>query len=148
MMDWRGIHMGDDEIYDIDDGTTANMVVSAYIKLRNTIREREQDIKDLKQKQEVLSHKMLEICNKNEMDSFRTPFGTVSRKIRQSYWTSDWEKMYEFIAEHDAPFLLEKRIHTGNMKEFLKEYPEESPIGLQSKSEFYVSVRKPTSTAD
>jgi hypothetical protein len=27
--------------------------------------------------------------------------------------------MYQFIKEHDAPFLLEQRIHNGNLKQFL-----------------------------
>jgi hypothetical protein len=52
--------------------------------------------------------------------------------------------MYAFIAEHSAPHLLEKRIHNGNMKEFLADNPDVTPEGLQAKNRYAISVRKPT----
>ena len=52
--------------------------------------------------------------------------------------------MYVFIKEHDAPQLLEKRIHNGNMKEFLADNPDVVPEGLQAKTRYTISVRKPT----
>jgi hypothetical protein len=52
--------------------------------------------------------------------------------------------MYAFIEEHSAPHLLEKRIHNGNMKEFLADNPDVTPEGLQAKNRYAISVRKPT----
>jgi hypothetical protein len=52
--------------------------------------------------------------------------------------------MYEFIRENDAYHLLEKRIHNGNMREFLNDNPDSLPIGLQSNTKYVISVRKPT----
>lgn len=122
---------------------TSDMIVSAYVRLREEIREREDAVKELKAKLDKLSNKLLELCEENNMDGFKTPVGTVSRRIRHTYWTNDWDAMYKFIKEHDAPYLLEKRVHSGNMREFLSEYPEECPVGLQSKTEYFISVRKP-----
>lgn len=122
---------------------TVDMIVAAYVKLRDEIREREEGIQELKGKLDKLGNKLLELCEAQDMTGFKTPAGTVSRRIRQTYWTSDWDSMYKFIKEHDAPFLLEKRIHSGNMREFLAENKDECPIGLQSKSEYYISIRKP-----
>jgi hypothetical protein len=51
--------------------------------------------------------------------------------------------MYAFIEEHAVPFLLEKRIHNGNMKEFLEDNPDVLPIGLQAERKFIIQVRKP-----
>jgi len=51
--------------------------------------------------------------------------------------------MYEFIKEHDATHILEKRIHNDNMKEFLAENPDLCPNGLQSDRKYVISVRKP-----
>jgi hypothetical protein len=124
--------------------TTAGKMVAAYIKIRSAIQEKEDEIKVLKEKQALLSASMLDLCSKEDIDSIKTPFGTLTRRIYSSYWTSDWDQMYKFIAENDAYHLLEKRIHNTNMKEFLEENPDALPIGLQSDRKYAVSVRKPT----
>tara|TARA_R110000803_G_scaffold210723_1_gene283426 strand:- start:618 stop:1073 length:456 start_codon:yes stop_codon:yes gene_type:complete len=124
--------------------TTAAKMVAAYIKIRAAIRVKEDDIKALKEEQSLVTDRMLELCAQEDIDSIRTPFGTVSRRVYSAYWTSDWEQMYKFISDNDAYHLLEKRIHTANMREFLEENPNELPIGLQSDRKYIVSVRKPT----
>ena len=75
-------------------------------------------------------------------DSVRTPEGLIYRTLKSTYWTNDWESMNEFILEHQAPWLLEKRIHQGNLKKFLEENPEVLPPGLNVDSEYSVTVRK------
>ena len=84
------------------------------------------------------------MSNSIQADSLRTAAGTVSRRVNTRYWTTDWERMYEFIRENDVPFLLEQRIHNGNMKQFLDENPDSLPIGLQADRKFVIQVRKPT----
>jgi len=124
--------------------TTAGKMVAAYIKLREAIQEKEDEIKALKEKQALVSASMLDLCSKEDIDSIKTPFGTLTRRVYSSYWTSDWDQMYKFIAENDAYHLLEKRIHNAHMKEFLEENPDALPIGLQSDRKYAVSIRKPT----
>jgi hypothetical protein len=46
--------------------------------------------------------------------------------------------------EHDALDLFEKRIAQLNMKQFLEENPGVVPPGLNSNSEYDISVRKPS----
>ena len=128
---------------DMEDKTAAKMV-AAYINIRSAIQEKDEEIKKLKEQQGAITNKMLELCAKEDIDSVRTPYGTVTRRVYSSYWTSDWEQMYKFIADNDAYHLLEKRIHTANMREFLEENPNELPIGLQSDRKYAISVRKPT----
>ena len=123
---------------------TAGKMVAAYIKLREAIQAKEDEIKALKEKQALVSASMLDLCSKEDIDSIKTPFGTLTRRIYSSYWTSDWDQMYKFIAENDAYHLLEKRIHNAHMKEFLEENPDALPIGLQSDRKYAVSIRKPT----
>jgi hypothetical protein len=86
----------------------------------------------------------LEICNTQNVDSLKTPEGTAMRRAATRYWTSDWQSMYEFIKEHDAPVLLEQRIHNTHMKQFLEENPETLPMGLNTDTKYVISVRKPT----
>lgn len=123
---------------------TADKLVSAYIGLRNAIQQKEDEITELKKKQEDVSQELLTICNEQNIDSLRTPYGTASRSVRTHYWTDDWHEMYQFIKAHDAHHLLEKRIHNGNMKDFLQENPNTLPPGLQADRKYVISVRKPT----
>ena len=123
--------------------TSADKLVAVYLKIRNAIKDKDEEIKKLKEQQEKVSDELLKLCESQEADGLKTPSGTVSRRVISSYWTSDWEQMYAFIEEHKSPHLLEKRIHNGNMKEFLAGNPDLTPAGLQAKSRYAVSVRKP-----
>jgi len=122
---------------------TADSLAYMYLKMRTAIQDKEAEIKIIKEEQEVISEQLLELCDKQNTDGLTTPSGTISRRVLSKFWTSDWEQMYEFIKEHNATHLLEKRIHNGNMKEFLAENPDLCPIGLQAERKYAISVRKP-----
>jgi hypothetical protein len=123
-------------------------LVAAYRKLRAAITEEEEAyearVSALKEKLELVSAELLKFCNDNDADSVKTASGTVSRRVQTRYWTTDWDQMYQFIDKHDAPFVLEKRIHSGNMKQFLEENPDVLPVGLQIDNKYVIQVRKPT----
>lgn len=125
-----------------------NDLVAVYRKLRATIAEAEEEhetkIKGLKEQLDTVSAELLHFCNEQNLDSVKTPAGTVSRRVQTRYWTTDWEKMNEFIVQHEAVHLLEKRIHNGNMKQFLEENPDALPIGLQVDNKYVIQVRKPS----
>ncbi len=130
------------------DGMTADKLVSVYRKIRGAIDEKEsahkEEIGELKAQLDLVSAKILEICNEQNLDSLRTPMGTVTRRTVTRYWTNDWEAMYRFIKEQDAPYLLEQRIHNGNMRQFLDDNPDTLPMGLNADTKYAITVRKPT----
>lgn len=130
------------------DTLPADKLVKVYRKIRDAINEKEEahktEIAALKEQLDAIGAKLLEICNSQNVDSLRTPEGTVTRRTATRYWTNDWESMYQFIKEQDAPFLLEQRIHNGNMKQFLEDNPETLPIGLNADTKYILNVRKPT----
>ena len=76
--------------------------------------------------------------------SARTEFGTISLKEKTRFYTQDWDSFKKFVIEHDAVDLLEKRIAQSNMQTFLEENPKLLPPGLNSVTEYSISVRKPT----
>jgi predicted secreted Zn-dependent protease len=127
---------------------SVNELVGAYRKLRDAIAEHEEahanTIKELRDKLELVTDELLTVCNEQDMDSIRTPSGTVSRRVQTRYWTNDWGAMYGFIEEHGAMHLLQKRLHNENVKQFLEENPDVLPAGLQAERKFVISVRKPT----
>ena len=131
----------------MDDEVSINKLVKVYLKIRNAIDEKEtqhkEELASLKEQFGIVGQSLLNLCKEQNLDSIRTPVGTVSRRISTRYWTSDWDSMYRFISEHDAPFLLEQRIHGTNMKEFLESNPEAFPMGMQADRSYTVQVRKP-----
>jgi hypothetical protein len=131
-----------------EDALPADQLVAVYRKIRDAIDAKETahkaEIEGLKEKLDTVGARLLDICNTQGVDSLRTNAGTATRTTRTRYWTSDWEHMYSFIKEHDAPHLLEQRIHTGNMKTFLDTNPDDMPIGLNADTKYVITVRKPT----
>lgn len=123
-------------------------LVAVYRKLRGAIAEQEElheaKVRDLKDQLDIVSAEILNFCNEQNLDSVKTPAGTISRRVQTRYWTTDWEQMNNFIVEHEAVHLLEKRIHNGNMKQFLEENPDVLPIGLQVDNKYVIQVRKPS----
>ena len=77
------------------------------------------------------------------MKSVNTDAGTIVLSTSTRYSTTDWDSFKKFIIEHDAVDLLEKRIAQKNMATFLEENPGVMPEGLNSYTEYGVSVRKP-----
>jgi hypothetical protein len=123
-----------------------DLLASAYIKIRDAIdmltAEYEERKKDLDAQKDVIADKLLEICNENNATSIKTTHGTIMRKVSSRYWTNDWDSMYTFIKNNDAYGILERRIHQGNLKQFLEENPNNLPMGLQADSKYTISVRR------
>ena len=93
-----------------------------------------------------VENQMLEIMNTTNADSISTKGATVIRSVRKRYNPTNWDAVYSLIAKHDAYGLLEKRIHNGNMKDFLEQHPDEYPVGLNVDSRYAVTVRRKSST--
>lgn len=125
---------------------SSDKLAEIYIKIRDKRAElkekfEEQD-NELKAQQDLLAEQMLALCHEQGADSIKTPAGTIIRKVDTRYWTTDWDSMYQFIEEHDAFPLLEKRLHQTNMRQFLEENPDLLPAGLQADSKYTVVVRR------
>ena len=126
--------------------TDVDRLVSVYVKIRDKKNElattfAEQE-KELDGKLEKIKQALLEHCKETGIESVKTASGTFWRTQRKRFWTSDWEAMNRFIVGNEALDLLEKRIHQGNMKEFLEENPDVLPPGLNADSEYSITVRR------
>ena len=104
----------------------------------------ESEIEDIKRQQDVVKIALKDQMLKLGVSSVRTDQGTVVLSTKTRYNTQDWDSFKEFIKEHDALDLLEKRIAQTNMATFLSENPSLVPAGLNSTTEYAISVRKPT----
>jgi hypothetical protein len=129
-----------------------DVLVKTYLTLRG---EREKlaaefDAKDrvIKDDMTLIEQAMLAICNSTNADSIKTSQGTVMRGVKERYDCNDWSGFKDFILEHQAVDLLQRRIHQSNFKSFLSEHTIEAeglPPGVSIFRELNITVRKPTS---
>lgn len=129
------------------DGTpTLAELTKAYIKMRDAKHQIEEEcskrVAQIEEQMAMVEEQMLETCKAFNADSIRTPYGTIVRSVKSRYWTNDWDSMYQFIEEHGAFGLLEKRLHQSHMKEFLAENPNLLPAGLNVENTYTVVVRR------
>lgn len=131
-----------------EDGTPipVDKLAEIYIKIRDARQDAQRSFDEadakMKEQLDIIAARMLEVCKATGADSIKTKAGTIVRSVKTRYWTSDWESMYEFINEHNALPLLEKRIAQTNMKQFLEENPEALPKGLNVDNEYTIVVRR------
>jgi hypothetical protein len=129
-----------------------DQLVETFITLRNE-RDRmrnEWEAKDseVKEQMNVVEQALLSICNETNATSIKTDTGTVIRKLTERFFCSDWDNFRDYVLEHQALELLERRIHQGNFKEFIAERQDEGlPPGVNVMREYGVTVRKPTSVS-
>jgi len=119
-------------------------LVRIYMKMRTDIQDLDAQIEAIKEQQQSVKNEIKDRMRDTGVKSLRTDHGTVSLMEKTRYYTNDWDSFKKFMVEQDALDLLEKRIAQGNMKLFLEENPGVVPPGLNSDTEFDVSVRKPT----
>jgi hypothetical protein len=103
-----------------------------YVKIRDKRRELEKQVAELKEQQDTVGSQLLEICKAEGAQTIRTQFGTVSRRITKNYWTSDWDSFFKFLKDNDAFSLMQQRINSTNMAQFLEENPDLHPPGLNA----------------
>jgi hypothetical protein len=125
----------------------AEELVSAYMSVRSEreklLRQYEDADKALKLDLAQIEAAILEVCNTINADSIKTKYGTAMRKLNERFSCNDWENFYKFILDNEATHLLERRIHQGNIKNFLAEHEGDGlPPGVNVMREFNIVVRK------
>jgi hypothetical protein len=114
------------------DEVNTEKLAKIYVKIRDKRRELEKQVAELKEQQDLVGSQLLEICKAEGAQTIRTQFGTVSRRITKNYWTSDWDSFFKFLKENDAFSLMQQRINSTNMAQFLEENPDLHPPGLNA----------------
>ena len=123
-------------------------LVKIYRKIKMEIdtmtQEYDTKLEVLKGQQDEVKFEIKDQMKALGVSSVKSPFGTVSMILKTRYNTNDWSSFKDFILEHSAVDLLEKRVAQTNMAQFLEENPGVVPPGLNSVSEFEIRITKPT----
>ena len=128
----------------MEDQVPVDKLVRIYMKMRTAIQELDAQVETIKEQQQSVKNEIKDRMRGTGVKSLRTDHGTVSLMEKTRFYTQDWDSFKKFMVEHDAIDLLEKRIAQSNMKLFLEENPGVVPPGLNSDTEFDISVRKPS----
>lgn len=137
-----------DEINEEDAAVPMDTLVRVYRKMRdkaNTLTaEYERAFGEIEAKRDLVKAAIKDRMLGLGVTSLRTTEGTASVRVSTKYSTHDWDAFKQFVIEHQAVDLFEKRIAQGNMAQFLETNPGLLPPGLNTFSEYTVSVRKPS----
>lgn len=122
-------------------------IVGAYLAIRaareDILHKYEAEDGALKEQQAQIEASLLDICNKINASNIKTNVGTATRILKERFVCNDWDNFGEFLLEHKAVGLLERRIHQGNFKQFLTEHEADGlPPGVNVMREYGIRVRK------
>jgi hypothetical protein len=127
-------------------GIPVDKLVKTYIKMRDVhtelLHKFQEEENRIKEHMGKVKNALLQYCKDNNLESVKTAEGMFYRTVKRRYTTADWDSMNRFILEHQVPDLLEKRLHQGNMEQFLTEHPDLLPPGLNCDAEYSVTVRR------
>jgi len=125
---------------------TPDALTRVFIKIRDKRAELkaafEQEDEKLEMQLNAIKSTLLDYCKREGVDSVRTESGTFYRTMKTRYWTNDWDSMNKFILEHAVPEFYEKRLNQTSVRQFLEENPDVLPPGLNTDSEYVITVRK------
>ena len=119
-----------------------DQLMRIYTKMRDKLEQLEATTSKLEKDMKMVKTALLEHCKANGVEGVKTQYGSAYRTVRTTYSTADWENFHKFVLEQQAPYLLEKRLHQGAMKEFLADNPELVPPGLNSSSEYTITIKR------
>jgi predicted nuclease with TOPRIM domain len=134
--------MPNEEVVPLD--KLARVYRKIYTKVQELTKEYESQLEELEAKKTEIKAAMKDQMLALGTNSVRTDEGTIILSQKTRYYTDDWDSFKQFVVEHDAIDLFERRIAQKNMAMFLDENPGVVPAGLNSMSEYAVTVRKPT----
>lgn len=125
--------------------------IEKYVDRRDYLRElhRNNEAKEaaIKDELEAISMWLREKADEMGVDSFKTPFGTAYRSLKESYRIEDWDSFIEFIKSTDNYQLLEKRVAKNAAREIHKA-DGEVPPGLDYVTEVEFNVMRPKKGAE
>jgi hypothetical protein len=136
--------MSDTETPSVPMDKLARVYRKMQARIQELTAEYETQVEQLKAQQDAVKSALKDQMLALGLTSVRTDEGTVILSTKTRYSTTDWDSFKQFMVEHDAIDLLEKRIAQTNMATFLKENPGVVPPGLNSNAEYSISVRKPS----
>lgn len=127
----------------MSDDITLDHLVAVDRKMTAKMSELQKQLDDVESDRETVRETIATMMKEQGVESIRTKHGTVSRTLKERYWATDWPVLYQYILEHGAMELLEKRVSQLNMREWIETHRDDFPPALNIDRSYTISVRKP-----
>ena len=127
---------------------TLDHLVSVDRKMTAKMSELQKELDAVEADRETVRLTIADMMKEQGVESVRTKHGTVTRVLKERYWTSDWAIFHQYILEHGAIDLLEKRISLTNMREWLDNHRDDYPPALNVDRRFSISITKAKGAGD
>lgn len=125
-----------------EDFVPPEKLVRVYLKMKAAKEAHDSEVKKIETQMGRIKAALLNYLKTQNLETARTTEGLFYRSIKKRYTTNNWDALGKFVIEHQVPELYEKRLHQGNMQQFLEEHPDLLPPGLNVDSEYTITVRK------
>lgn len=122
---------------------TLDHLVSVDRKMTAKMSELQKELDAVEADRETVRLTIADMMKEQGVESVRTKHGTVTRVLKERYWASDWAVLHQYILEHGAIDLLEKRVAQTNMREWIENHRDDFPPALNVDRTYSISVRKP-----
>lgn len=123
-------------------GDAIKAYVAARDRLRAWTKKRDEEEAARKHILEEIETWILARSNELGVDSFKTPFGTAYKQLKEHYRIGDWSSFVEYVKRTGNFQLFEKRVAKLAAKE-IHQTDGKIPDGLDYSSEYGVNVLRP-----
>lgn len=122
-------------------------LVQVYVKIRDAIKEISAEnakrLEKIVAQQELVANELLQRMNQRGNEGFKTEYGTVYRAETVRCSVASEETLFDWIKEHDAFDMLERRVKSTAVQAYIKEHGI-TPPGVNVFREFSARVRVST----
>lgn len=123
---------------------TIDKLVAIHRKMEVAMAEHQAKIDEIEEQRQEVRNTILEMMKEQKLESVRTDSGTVTKGVKDRYWSNDWAALHQYIIEHGAVGLLQQRIHETNMRDWIAAHPNDFPPSLNIDREYGITIRKPS----
>lgn len=121
-------------------------LVAVYIKIREakaaaTSAYEKQD-REYKEQMETVENELLRRAQEEGVTGFKTEHGTTYMETKLVASGSDWGVFYSWMKDNDAMDMLERRIKSTSIKEYMENHDNAIPPGVSIFTQLQMKVRR------
>ena len=122
-------------------------LVKVYIKMRDAKEEiakrHKEELADIVSKMDRIETELLKAALEQNVDGFKTEFGTASLVESLKCSCSDWAAFTDFLKDKDPLDFMEKKLRTSAIKEYMEASEGQLPPGVSVFKENTIRVTRP-----
>ena len=123
-----------------------NTLIGAFVNCRDDLKKHADAFKKIekvhKEAMATISERLMELANKQGVESFKTKSGTAFKKVGFRIEVEDWPEALKYIIKHDLGHILTKSVGKVAAKEFMDANKSQLPPGLKYRGMVEIQVRR------